>query len=154
MEDAPASTEHGALPGASQIIAELLAAVQATPWQIDRIAGDVRLQQLVVEAFIEAELARLFEERNRRMMLSEEPSTYEPAQAALKAQEAVRAALEVARDVLGPFELLTDDPRAQANGALATWEQEALVELTEDEQRAAMSTALGYPAPGAPPPLR
>jgi hypothetical protein len=66
LEDAPASTEHGVLPDASQIIAELLAAMQATPWQIDRIAADVRLQQLVVQAFIEAELARLFHLANGR----------------------------------------------------------------------------------------
>jgi hypothetical protein len=57
----------------------------------------------------------------------------------------------VARDLLGIFELLTgDDPRAPANGALVAWEQAALVELDEDEQMAAFSAALGYPAPGAP----
>jgi hypothetical protein len=154
VKDAPASAEIGALPDASQIIAELLAAVRAEPWLVDRIAGDAYLQQLVIEAFIEAELARLFEERNRSLTLSEAPLTYEPAQAALKAQQAVRAALEVARDVLGAFELLAgEDPRAPASGALVTWEQAALVELAEDEQQAALSAALGYPALDASPAL-
>jgi alkylation response protein AidB-like acyl-CoA dehydrogenase len=151
LKDAPASAEVGVLPDASQIIGELLAAVRAEPGLVDRIAGDAYLQQLVVHAFIEAELARLFQERNRWLALSEAPSTYEPAQTALKAQQAVRTALEVARDLLGMFELLAgNDPRAPANGALVIWEQAALVELAEDEQRAAFAAALGYPAPGGP----
>jgi hypothetical protein len=150
LTDAPASTDIGALPDASQILGEVLATLRAEPWRMNRLAGDVYLQQLVVEAFIEVELARLFEERNRWLGLSEAPLTYERAQAALKAQQAARGALAVARDLLGIFELLTgDDPRAPANGALVAWEQAALVELDEDEQMAAFSVALGYPAPGA-----
>ena len=149
LKDAPAGTGNGALPDASEIIGELLAAVRAQPWQMDRIAKDPYLQQLVVQAFIEAELARLLEERNRQLALSEAPLTYEPPQAALKAQQAARAALELARDLLGLFELLAaDDPDAPANGALMTWEQAALVELDEDKQKAAFSAALGYPASG------
>lgn len=149
-KDAPASTILGVLPDASQILGDLLAEVRAEPARMDRLASDAYLQQLVVEAFIESELARLFHERNRRLAVSETPLTYEPAQAALKAQQAVREALKVARDILGVFELLGgDDPRAPAGGAFVNWEQAALVELDEDEQKAALSEALGYPAPGA-----
>src|SRR5689334_6510050 len=115
--DAP-DEAAASLQDASILIGDLLQAIAESPHLGARVLDDEYLQQLLVQAFIEAELARLFDERNRRLAIREIPLTYEQAQAQLQAERAARAALGVTRDALGPFALLNaNDPRAPASGA-------------------------------------
>jgi hypothetical protein len=129
---------------------------EAHPYAV-RVLDDEYLQQILVQAFVEAELVRLLLERNRRLAIRELPLTYEHAQARLMAEGAARTALEAMRDVLGPFALLdAGDPYAPAGGAGERPDATADASSANcsEGDRAAVAAALGFPAHGQTPPLR
>ena len=123
---------------------------EAHPYAV-RVLDDEYLQQILVQAFVEAELVRLLQERNRQLAIRELPLTYEHAQARLMAEGAARTALEAMRDVLGPFALLdAGDLYAPAGGAGERPDPATHASPADcsDADRAAMAAALGFPAHG------
>jgi alkylation response protein AidB-like acyl-CoA dehydrogenase len=76
-------------------------------------------QQLLMEAYINSRILRLFHMRDQWMRASGRLLTYQPAETArLESRAAMRLA-EIVRDVAGPHALLDrDDPRAPTGGSL------------------------------------
>ena len=91
------------------------------------LSQDPVVRDLLVEAFIDAEIARLLDQRDWRLYDTGGELTYHAAQSALwRAQASARLAA-IVRDVLGAYALLDQrDPRAPCGGAFERHQRESL----------------------------
>lgn len=96
------------------------------------ISNNPVLKQLLVEAFINSQVSRLFSMRNAWMAKSLHPITYENAQATLWNKNSARRLARIARDVLGIYALLNyQDPRAPSHGRLEFQQRQSLTESNQ-----------------------
>ena len=85
------------------------------------------LLQLVMDAYIDRRVSRLFRLRNAYMLQNAKDVTYQQAQTRMWDRRAAKRLSEAAGQVLGPFSLLDrEDPRAPAHGWFEGQQRESL----------------------------
>ena len=91
------------------------------------------LQQLLMEAYIESRINRLFRIRDSWMRSIGQPSGYHTAQTALRETRSALRLSEITRNVMGPYALLDrQDPRAPSGGNLELQQRMSLVRQGQD----------------------
>lgn len=106
------------------------------------------LQQLLVEAYLNAMVARLFRIRNAWMASTDQKLTYHGAQVALWEKQTALRLSQIVREVMGVYALLDPaDPRAPAGGRLEAQQRRSLAAQNPtggpDVQASAVGNALG-----------
>ncbi|MQG21345.1 MAG: hypothetical protein FI725_05015 [SAR202 cluster bacterium] len=92
-------------------------------------ADEPVLQQMLVEAFLDCSVARILSLRNRWMIETGQPITYQNAQLSLLTKRASLKLARVVRDVMGAYALLDDnDPRAPSNGTFERQQRQSITE--------------------------
>ena len=127
------------------LVADLLQHARETGRGDAPLSHDPVVRDLLVQAFIDAEIARLLDQRDWRLYDTGGELTYHAAQSALwKVQASARLAA-IVRYVLGPYALLDQrDPRAPVGGAFERCQRESLASGDRvDEHREAIARALG-----------
>ncbi|PKB80969.1 MAG: hypothetical protein BZY88_07430 [SAR202 cluster bacterium Io17-Chloro-G9] len=120
------------------------------------------LQQLLMEAYIQSRVNRLFRMRDAWMRSTGQRLEYQAAQTAMGETRAALRFSEIARNVMGAYSLLDrEDPRAASGGSLELQQRMSLVLQSQDSgvegYAAAMAQHLGLglpdemlPAPDSP----
>ena len=91
------------------------------------------LQQLLMEAYIESRINRLFRMRDSWMRSTGQSLDYHAAQTALLETRAALRLSEITRNVMGPYSLLDRrDPRAPSAGSLELQQRMSLVRQSQD----------------------
>ncbi|PKB78643.1 MAG: hypothetical protein BZY88_17420 [SAR202 cluster bacterium Io17-Chloro-G9] len=91
------------------------------------------LQQLLMEAYIESRINRLFRKRDSWMRSNGQSLTYHAAQTALRGTRAGLRLSEISRHVMGAYALLDRrDPRATSAGILELQQRMSLVRQSQD----------------------
>ena len=132
-------------PSHQALVADLLQYARETRRGGAPLSRDPVVQDLLVQAFIDAEIARLLEERDWRLYDTGRELTFQAAQSAVwRAQASVRLAA-IVRDVLGPYALLDEeDPRAPCQGDFARHQRESLASGDGvNERKEAIARAIG-----------
>lgn len=110
------------------------------------------LQQLLMEAYIQSRVNRLFRMRDSWMRSTGQPLDYQAAQTAMGESRAALRFSEIARNVMGAYALLDrEDPRAASGGSLELQQRMSLVLQSQDSgvegYAAAMAQHLGLGLP-------
>ena len=133
-----------------RVVRELFAYARGTRREGRALSEDALVQERLLDAFIECEIGRLFEERNERMKLAGQELTYEAAQYTLWTKKSVLRVAGFIHDIVGPFALLgSEDPCAPLGGVFDAYGQQAVLELgrdgmTAEEASAEMARGLGF----------
>ena len=91
------------------------------------------LQQLLMEAYIDSKINRLFRMRDSWMRSTGQSLNYHAAQTASRESRAVLRLSEIARNVMGAYALLDRrDPRAPSAGSLELQQRMSLVQQGQD----------------------
>ena len=91
------------------------------------------LQQLLMEAYIESKINRLFRMRDAWMRSTGQSLDYHAAQTALRETRAAPRLSEIARHVMGAYSLLDRrDPRAPSGGRLELQQRMSLIGQSQD----------------------
>ncbi len=99
--------------GQYRVVQDLFAYARDTRREGRALSEDALVQERLLDAFIDCEIGRLFEERNERMKLAGQELTYETAQYTLWTKESALRVAGFIHDVVGPFALLGgEDPCA------------------------------------------
>ena len=84
-------------------------------------------QQVVMEAYIEGQVARLFQTRDAWMRATAQKNTYQAAQTRMWRKRAAQRYAQIVRQVVGVYALLDeDDSMAPGRGEFATHQRESL----------------------------
>ena len=136
--------------GQHRVVQDLFAYARDTRREGRALSEDALVQERLLDAFIDCEIGRLFEERNERMKLAGQELTYETAQYTLWTKKSALRVAGFIHDVVGPFALLGgEDPCAPLGGVFGACWQQAVLELgrdgiTAEEASAAMAHGLGF----------
>ena len=88
---------------------------------------DLVIQQMVMDAYIEGRVARLFKTRDAWMRASGQKTTYQPAQTRMWQKRAARRYSQTVRQVVGVYALLGEkDPRAPVQGEFELQQRQTL----------------------------
>lgn len=91
---------------------------------------DLVIQQMVMDAYIEGRVARLFKTRDAWMRASGQKTTYQPAQTRMWQKRAARRYSQTVRQVVGAYALLDKkDPRAPAQGEFELQQRKILASI-------------------------
>ena len=110
------------------------------------------LQQLLMEAYMESKINRLFRMRDAWMRSTGQSLGYQTAQTALRETRAAPRLSEIARHVMGAYSLLDRrDPRAPSGGSLELQQRVSLIRQSQDSgvegYMAAIAQLLGLGLP-------
>ena len=127
------------------VVAHLLLYAQETFHEGVALTDDPAIQQLIMEAFINSRVARLFRMRDTWMRVSGQRITYQPAQTALWEKRAAQRLSEIALDTVGPYALLDkQDPRAPLNGELELQQRTSLSRQSDKGTVGTLSAILAH----------
>ncbi len=85
------------------------------------------IQQMVIDAYIDGRVARLFETRDAWMRANGQKTTYQPAQTRMWRKRSAQRYSKVVRQVVGVYALLDDkDPRSPAGGEFELQQRQSL----------------------------
>ena len=132
-------------PSHQTLVADLLQYARQARFDRPPPSDDPVVRDLLVQAFIDAEVARLLDQRDWRLYDTGRDLTYHAAQGALWRMQASARLAAIVRDVLGPYALLDQrDPRAPCGGAFQRHQRESLGSADRvDECKEAIARALG-----------
>ena len=143
IEGDPLGTMHA--PSHQALVEDLLQYACGTRRGGAPLSDDPAVRDLLVQAFMDAEVARLLDQRDWRLYDTGRELTYHAAQGALWRMQASARLASIVRDVLGPYALLDErDPGAPCGGAFQRHQRESLGSADRvNEYREAIARALG-----------
>lgn len=141
---------------APRLVAELLHLAGQERGPVRRAIADAACRERLIDAFVDVELLRMLQERDRRQALAERQAAYEGAQTRLWAARSERGAADLAAELAGPFALLeAGEAFSPSAGRLAELCARAHADIApgggDDALTAALTNALGLSAEGAGP---
>ena len=120
-------TEHASLE--EQEVADLLQYAQETTREGVPLSEEPILQQLLLEAYINSRISRLFRMRNSWIRATGQPLTYHAAQTALWEKRTALRLSEIVREIVGIYALLDhQDPRAPTQGDFELQQRRSLAQ--------------------------
>ena len=134
-------------------VPELLDYARTTLRRGAPVSRDPILRDLLVRAYIDAQVNRLLEARDWRIYDTGKETTYHSSQTALWAAEASVRLAFIVSDVLGPYAMLdASDPLSPIQGRFASIQRSSIAAGTDaDWHREVIGAALGFSAQVAPP---
>ena len=111
----------------NQEVVDLLQYAQETTRDGDALIKEPVLQQLLVEAYINSQIARLFRMRNAWMAATGQELTYHTDQVAMWEKQVALRLSRIVRDVMGIYALLDhQDPRSPFHGRFELQQRRSL----------------------------
>jgi alkylation response protein AidB-like acyl-CoA dehydrogenase len=112
-----------------QEVADLLQYAKETTREGVSLSEEPTLQQLLLEAYINSRISRLFHMRNTWLGATGQPLTYHAAQTALWEKRTALRLSEIVREVVGIYALLDhQDPRAPTQGEFELQQRRSLAQ--------------------------
>ena len=145
-------------PGVTPEVSGLLRYARETTHEGVPLSEQPVRRQLLVEAYIDSRMTRLFKLRDQWMRAAGVTITYEPAQTAMLEERAAMRLSRIVRDVAGVYALLdSQDMRAPAGARFEAQQRESLARQDSsgapDAHRGAIARSLGLGSRKFPSPL-
>lgn len=111
------------------------------------LSQDPEVQELLVDAFVEAEISRLFGLRNYWMSRTNQKLAHEGPQHSYTRKESGLRMGQIIQKVIGPYALISDPEWDKSGGAMEVFQRSSIVALhpggTSEIQKVIMSRRLG-----------